>query len=79
MFVMRQKSQAQPVFRWCKRTESTEGSVLRFILTANEEQLLLQLPVGWLNEHYLRASELHQEAERQSAMGWPTLIEEADI
>ena len=57
----------------------TEGSVPRFILTANEEQLLLQLPVGWLNEHYLRASELHQEAERQSAMGWPTLIEEADI
>ncbi len=57
----------------------TEGSVPRFVIKANEEQLILQLPVGWLSEHYLRASELQQEAERQSAMGWPTLIEEADV
>ncbi len=57
----------------------TEGSVPRFALEADEDKLVLRLPVGWLNEHYLRASELQQEAERQSAMGWPTVIEEAEI
>ncbi|NCB56006.1 MAG: guanosine-5'-triphosphate,3'-diphosphate diphosphatase [Gammaproteobacteria bacterium] len=57
----------------------TEGSVPRFVLEANDEQLMLRLPLGWMNEHYLRASELQLEAERQIAMGWPTSIEEADI
>ena len=57
----------------------TEGSVPRFVLEANDEQLMLRLPLGWMNEHYLRASELQLEAERQTAMGWPTSIEEADI
>jgi exopolyphosphatase/guanosine-5'-triphosphate,3'-diphosphate pyrophosphatase len=57
----------------------TEGSVPKFAMAADDEQLSLKLPKGWLNEHYLRASELQLEADRQIAMGWPTSIEESDI
>jgi exopolyphosphatase/guanosine-5'-triphosphate,3'-diphosphate pyrophosphatase len=57
----------------------TEGSVPKFGIEAKNEQLILRLPLGWLNEHYLRASELQLEADRQTAMGWPTSIEESDI
>ncbi|WP_024871444.1 guanosine-5'-triphosphate,3'-diphosphate diphosphatase [Tolumonas lignilytica] len=57
----------------------TEGSVPRFTMAATEDQLVLSLPRGWLNEHYLRASELQIEAERQRGMGWATEIRESDI
>ena len=57
----------------------TEGSVPRFQMEAHEDQLLLLLPEGWMNEHYLRASELQLEAERQSSMGWRTEIKETKM
>ena len=48
-----------------------------FTLQAEEESLTLTLPKGWMDEHYLRASELRLEMERQQKMGWPTRVQEA--
>ncbi|MGL4793232.1 MAG: guanosine-5'-triphosphate,3'-diphosphate pyrophosphatase, partial [Aeromonas jandaei] len=48
-----------------------------FTLEADEDALTLTLPKGWLEEHYLRASELRFEVERQQKMGWPTRLQEA--
>lgn len=59
----------------------TEGSVPRFCLMTEEasDRLVVQLPPGWLGIHYLRASELQLEAERQQSMGWPTEIIECEL
>jgi len=43
------------------------------------DRLVVQLPPGWLGIHYLRASELQLEAERQQSMGWPTEIIECEL
>ncbi|HHQ4555667.1 TPA: guanosine-5'-triphosphate,3'-diphosphate pyrophosphatase, partial [Aeromonas veronii] len=55
----------------------TQGTVPSFTLQAEEESLTLTLPKGWMDEHYLRASELRLEVERQQKMGWPTRVQEA--
>ncbi|MFC0441816.1 guanosine-5'-triphosphate,3'-diphosphate diphosphatase [Aeromonas media] len=55
----------------------TQGTVPSFTLQAEEESLTLTLPKGWMDEHYLRASELRLEMERQQKMGWPTRVQEA--
>lgn len=55
----------------------TQGTVPIFTLQADDETLTLTLPKGWLDEHYLRASELRLEVERQQKMGWPTRLLEA--
>ena len=55
----------------------TQGTVPHFTLEAEEDALTLTLPKGWLEEHYLRASELRLEVERQQKMGWPTRLQEA--
>ncbi|MGL6164742.1 MAG: guanosine-5'-triphosphate,3'-diphosphate pyrophosphatase, partial [Aeromonas veronii] len=55
----------------------TQGTVPSFTLQAEEESLTLTLPKGWMDEHYLRASELRFEVERQQKMGWPTRVQEA--
>ncbi len=52
----------------------TEGTVPSFRLEVEGDALTLWLKQGWQQEHYLRASELQQEARRQSEMGWPTRI-----
>lgn len=57
----------------------TEGSVPRFSIEATEDHMTLLLPSGWMQEHYLRASELQLEAERQTSMGWSTDIREAEF
>ncbi|WP_417615725.1 guanosine-5'-triphosphate,3'-diphosphate diphosphatase [Oceanisphaera sp.] len=54
----------------------TRGTVPEFQLVANEQQLTLTLPANWSKTHHLRASELQQEAKRQTALGWPLVIEE---
>ena len=36
--------------------------------------LTIWLPKGWQQVHYLRASELQDEAKRQTLMGWPTRV-----
>jgi exopolyphosphatase/guanosine-5'-triphosphate,3'-diphosphate pyrophosphatase len=56
----------------------TQGTVPEFQLQANGDSLLLTLPTGWLDVHYLRASELRLEIERQQKMGWPISIAESD-
>jgi len=55
----------------------TQGTVPQFMLQADEDALTLTLPRGWLDEHYLRASELRLEVERQQKMGWSTRLLEA--
>ncbi|MGL5036181.1 MAG: guanosine-5'-triphosphate,3'-diphosphate pyrophosphatase, partial [Aeromonas sp.] len=55
----------------------TQGTVPIFTLQAQEELLTLTLPRGWMEDHYLRASELRLEVERQRKMGWPTSVQEA--
>ncbi|MGL5031432.1 MAG: guanosine-5'-triphosphate,3'-diphosphate diphosphatase [Aeromonas sp.] len=55
----------------------TQGTVPIFTLQAQEESLTLTLPRGWMEDHYLRASELRLEVERQRKMGWPTSVQEA--
>ena len=52
----------------------TRGTVPEFQLLANEQQLTLTLPANWSKTHHLRASELQQEAQRQTAQGWPLVI-----
>ena len=54
-----------------------QGTVPQFMLQADEDALTLTLPRGWLDEHYLRASELRLEVERQQKMGWSTRLLEA--
>ena len=56
----------------------TAGTVPNFRFKVLDDQLVLTLPKGWLQDHYLRASELIYEAETQSHMGWPTRIQEED-
>ena len=48
----------------------TQGTVPRFMLQADEDALTPTPPKGGLDEHYLRASELRLEVERQQKMGW---------
>ncbi|MGL5947499.1 MAG: guanosine-5'-triphosphate,3'-diphosphate diphosphatase [Aeromonas sp.] len=55
------------------------GSVPAFTLTAQGDVLQLTLPRGWLEAHYLRASELRQEMARQLACGWPLQLLEAEL
>lgn len=52
----------------------TEGTVPDFRLEEREGSLVIWLPQGWQQVHYLRASELQFEAKRQTEMGWPTLV-----
>lgn len=56
----------------------TQGTVPTFTLQAEEDALTLALPKGWLDVHYLRASELRMEVERQQKMGWPTRLIERE-
>ncbi|MBL1377420.1 guanosine-5'-triphosphate,3'-diphosphate diphosphatase [Zobellella iuensis] len=55
----------------------TRGTVPDFRLAADGHHLTLTLPVGWGRQHHLRASELQQEAHRQTEQGWPLAIIEA--
>ena len=55
----------------------TEGTVPPFRLQTEGDALTLWLKHGWQQEHYLRASELQEEARRQTEMGWPTSIRES--
>ena len=52
----------------------TEGTVPDFRLEAQADGLTIWLPQGWQQVHYLRASELQDEAKRQTLMGWPTRV-----
>lgn len=52
----------------------TRGTVPQFQLTAQGNALTLTLPANWGQTHHLRASELEQEAKRQTEMGWPLVI-----
>ena len=54
----------------------TEGTVPQFHLDAEGDELTIRLPSGWQQEHYLRASELQEEARRQTLQGWPTRVVE---
>ncbi|MFD1009337.1 guanosine-5'-triphosphate,3'-diphosphate diphosphatase [Oceanisphaera ostreae] len=54
----------------------TRGTVPEFQLTTQGVQLTLTLPTNWGQSHHLRANELQQEAQRQTEMGWPLVIEE---
>ncbi|GHA19997.1 guanosine-5'-triphosphate,3'-diphosphate diphosphatase [Oceanisphaera arctica] len=56
----------------------TRGTVPEFRLVADAQQLTLTLPANWSQTHHLRASELQQEAQRQTAQGWPLVIQEQD-
>jgi len=56
----------------------TEGTVPHFRMSLDGDTLVLHLPAGWQTVHYLRASELQAEAERQSQMGWPTQVIEGE-
>ena len=55
----------------------TEGTVPDFRLEAQADGLTIWLPQGWQQVHYLRASELQDEAKRQTLMGWPTRVLES--
>ncbi|MCC4266114.1 guanosine-5'-triphosphate,3'-diphosphate diphosphatase [Oceanimonas baumannii] len=55
----------------------TQGTVPAFTLQVDGHRLILGLPTGWCKHHYLRASELHAEALRQTEQGWPLDIVEA--
>ncbi|MDX1268261.1 MAG: guanosine-5'-triphosphate,3'-diphosphate pyrophosphatase, partial [Oceanisphaera sp.] len=54
----------------------TRGTVPEFRLEARDRQLTLTLPADWSRNHHLRASELQQEAVRQTEQGWPLVIRE---
>ncbi|MBO1520169.1 guanosine-5'-triphosphate,3'-diphosphate diphosphatase [Oceanisphaera pacifica] len=54
----------------------TQGTVPDFKISAQGQQLTLTLPAHWRQTHHLRASELQQEAQRQTEMGWPLVIAE---
>ncbi|WP_445395665.1 guanosine-5'-triphosphate,3'-diphosphate diphosphatase [Zobellella sp. An-6] len=55
----------------------TRGTVPEFRLEGNGSRMTLTLPSGWSRRHHLRASELRQEARRQTEQGWPLEIIEA--
>ncbi|NMP29696.1 exopolyphosphatase [Rahnella sp. SAP-1] len=46
-------------------------------LRANDDELNVLVPFGWLEQHPLRAEELEQESHWQSYVHWPLFIEEA--
>lgn len=46
-------------------------------LRANDDELNVLVPHGWLEQHPLRAEELVQESHWQSYVHWPLFIEEA--
>lgn len=46
-------------------------------LRANEDDLNVIVPYGWLEQHPLRAEELEQESHWQSYAHWPLYIEES--
>ncbi|MGO4999737.1 guanosine-5'-triphosphate,3'-diphosphate diphosphatase [Oceanisphaera sp. W20_SRM_FM3] len=52
----------------------TRGTVPEFQIRAQGSQLTLTLPTNWSQTHHLRASELQQEAQRQTELGWPLVI-----
>ncbi|MDX1269914.1 MAG: guanosine-5'-triphosphate,3'-diphosphate pyrophosphatase, partial [Oceanisphaera sp.] len=54
----------------------TRGTVPEFRLEAQDRKLILTLPADWSRNHHLRASELQQEAARQTEQGWPLVIQE---
>lgn len=54
----------------------TRGTVPEFNIAVQGPQLTLTLPANWSQTHHLRASELQQEAQRQTELGWPLVIEE---
>ncbi|WP_319784278.1 guanosine-5'-triphosphate,3'-diphosphate diphosphatase [Oceanisphaera sp. IT1-181] len=54
----------------------TRGTVPEFQIRAQGSQLTLTLPANWSQTHHLRASELQQEAQRQTELGWPLVITE---
>ena len=54
----------------------TRGTVPVFKIAAQGAELTLTLPANWSQNHHLRASELQQEAQRQTKMGWPLVIAE---
>ncbi|PSJ43679.1 guanosine-5'-triphosphate,3'-diphosphate diphosphatase [Zobellella endophytica] len=56
----------------------TRGTVPEFGLSREGQRLILTLPSGWSHQHHLRASELQQEARRQTEQGWPLEIVERD-
>ena len=45
-------------------------------LRANDEELHVILPRGWLERHPLRAEALDQESHWQSYAHWPLFLEE---
>ncbi|KAA8996472.1 exopolyphosphatase [Affinibrenneria salicis] len=45
-------------------------------LRAQDEQLQVILPAGWLTQHPLRAQALEQESSWQSYVHWPLMLEE---
>lgn len=47
-------------------------------LHANEDELRVVVPQGWLEQHPLRAEELEQESHWQSYVHWPLSIEEQE-
>lgn len=56
----------------------TEGTVPKFSLFFKNGELRILLPKGWLDSHYLRASELIAEVKMQTECGWPTFVDEND-
>lgn len=54
----------------------TRGTVPEFQISAQGSQLTLTLPTNWSQTHHLRASELQQEAQRQTELGGPLVIKE---
>ncbi|WP_108652674.1 guanosine-5'-triphosphate,3'-diphosphate diphosphatase [Dongshaea marina] len=52
------------------------GSIPDFELMAEGEVLTLTLPAGWMEEHYLRASELLDEIRHQQQAGWELRVVE---
>jgi len=45
-------------------------------LRANDDELNVIVPQGWLVQHPLRAEELEQESHWQSYVHWPLFVEE---
>lgn len=45
-------------------------------LRANDDELSVIVPQGWLEQHPLRAEELEQESHWQSYVHWPLFVEE---
>lgn len=56
----------------------TKGTVPLFTIVAQGAELTLTLPSNWSQTHHLRASELQQEAERQTKLGWPLVIKHCE-